>query len=204
MILYEFNFGITKYLRENGSWEKKGDVVSELIAFNRVHTKEVMPWFGQEIFEVAATKRDLSDDAYKKARALCIAVSRENGIDAAIKSQSLDAIIAPSGGPAWKTDHLLGDHYSGGGCTSLPAVAGYPHISVPAGFIHGLPVGLSVFGAAFSEPALIRIALAFESAHEGPPAAALRGDHRLNGDPRLSGDPRLNGDRCLRSCQRAF
>lgn len=164
VMLYEFNFGITKYLRENISWEKKGDVVSELIAFNRVHAKEVMPWFGQEIFEVAATKRDLSDDAYKKARALCIDVSRENGIDAAIKSQSLDAIIAPSGGPAWKTDHLLGDHYSGGGCTSLPAVAGYPHISVPAGFIHGLPVGLSVFGAAFSEPVLIRIALAFESA----------------------------------------
>jgi amidase len=123
-----------------------------------------MPWFGQDLFESAAAKGSLADETYVKARQLCIAASRERGIDAAIKNHGLDAILAPSGGPAWKIDHVLGDHYSGGGCTSLPAAAGYPHISVPAGFIHGLPIGLSIFGAAQSEPLLIRIAFAFETA----------------------------------------
>jgi len=118
-----------------------------------------MPWFGQDIFEAAAKKGSTHEEAYIKARILCIAASRDRGIDAALSMHRLDGILAPSGGPAWKIDHV---HYSGGACTSMPAAAGYPHLTVPAGFIHGLPVGLSLFGTAFSEPTLLYIALAFE------------------------------------------
>jgi len=176
VMLYEFKDGIANYLmkhdsvnggRKNGYGATPLHTMRDLdtiIAFNRDNAGKVMPWFGQELFESAAAKGSLSDEAYLKARILCVAASRERGIDAALKGNRLDAILAPSGGPAWKTDHLLGDHYSGGSCTSLPAAAGYPHISVPAGFIHGLPVGLSIFGTAFSEPLLIRVGLAFEHA----------------------------------------
>ena len=95
----------------------------------------------------------------KKIRLL----SREAGIDATLAKDKLQAIIAPTGGPAWLTDLINGDHY-GGGCSSAAAVAGYPHITVPAGFIFGLPVGLSFFGGAYQEPTLIKLAYAFEQA----------------------------------------
>ena len=172
VMLYEFKAGIADYLKA-GSGREPAAIgagnsairdLDDLIAFNRAHTSDVMPWFGQELFEQSAAKGALTGKAYYKARALCLAASRERGIDAAIAASRLDAIIAPSGGPAWKTDHILGDHYSGGSCTSLPAVAGYPHLSLPAGFVHGLPVGLSIFGAAYSEATLIEVALAFEAA----------------------------------------
>ena len=155
VMLYEFKHGIAGYL---------GRGLDDLIAFNWTHAEEVMPWFGQELFEMAATKGSLSNETYLKARDLCASASRERGIDAALARDRLDAILAPSGSPAWKTDHVLGDHYMGGGCTSLPAAAGYPHLTLPSGFIHGLPVGLSVFGPKYSEATLFRIASAFESA----------------------------------------
>lgn len=184
VLLYEFKAGIADYLSARSprglvagaaridansglKSNAKGAAIrdlDDLIAFNRDHADEAMPWFGQEIFEQAAAKGGLTDEAYLKARALCLTASRERGIDAALAANRLDAIIAPSGGPAWKTDHILGDHYSGGSCASLPAVAGYPHLSLPAGFVHGLPVGLSIFGAAYSEATLVEIALAFEAA----------------------------------------
>jgi len=113
---------------------------------------------------MAATKGGLDDEAYLKAKALCASASRERGIDAALARDRLDAILAPSGSPAWKTDHILGDHYMGGDCTSLPAAAGYPHLTLPAGFIHGLPVGLSMFCTKYGEATLVRIASAFEYA----------------------------------------
>ncbi|PKL75503.1 MAG: amidase [Candidatus Melainabacteria bacterium HGW-Melainabacteria-1] len=166
VMLYEFKHGIAEYLGRGSRNPSPSAARSldDLIGFNRAHSAKVMPWFGQELFEMAAAKGGLGDEAYLKARALCVSASREGGIDAALQRDRLDAILAPSGSPAWKTDHVLGDHYMGGGCTSLPAAAGYPHISLPAGFIHGLPVGLSIFGPKYSEATLIRIASAFESA----------------------------------------
>lgn len=112
---------------------------------------------------MAASKGTLDDQAYLRAKELCRAHSRDLGIDRVLGEHRLDAIIGPSGGPPWKIDHLLGDHCLGG-TASYPAVAGYPNITLPAGFIHGLPFGVSVFGRAYSEPQLIGIAMAFETA----------------------------------------
>jgi len=165
VMLYEFRHGIAEYLARgcrNAGTDAMRDL-GDLIAFNRSRAGDVMPWFGQELFEMAATKGGLDDEAYLKARALCASASRERGIDAALARDRLDAILSPSGSPAWKTDHILGDHYMGGGCTSLPAAAGYPHLTLPSGFIHGLPVGLSIFGPKYGEATLVRIASAFES-----------------------------------------
>ena len=94
----------------------------------------------------------------------CLRISRQEGIDALLQEHHLDAILAPTGGPAWLTDWVNGDHYTGGGSSSPPAAAGYPHISVPAGYIFGLPVGLSFISGAWQEPILIRLAYAFEQA----------------------------------------
>ena len=166
VMLYEFKHDIAKYLTR-GCRNHDSDAMrdlDDLIAFNRSRAADVMPWFGQDLFEMAAAKGGLYDEAYTKARALCAAASRERGIDAALARGRLDAILAPSGSPAWKTDHVLGDHYMGGGCTSLPAAAGYPHLTLPSGFIHGLPVGLSMFGTKYAEATLVRIASAFEFA----------------------------------------
>lgn len=166
VMLYEFRHDIAEYLalgRRDADADAMRDL-NDLIAFNRSHAADVMPWFGQELFEMAATKGGLDDEAYLKARALCASASRERGIDAALARDRLDAILAPSGSPAWKTDYILGDHYMGGDCTSLPAAAGYPHLTLPSGFIHGLPVGLSVFVPKYSEATLVRIASAFEYA----------------------------------------
>lgn len=180
VMLYEFRHEIDEYLargyREAGVYAIRD--LADLIAFNKAHAAEAMPWFGQEIFEMAAAKGGLDDEAYLKARALCASASRERGIDAAMARGRLDAILAPSGSPAWKTDHVLGDHYLGGGCTSLPAAAGYPHLTLPSGFIHGLPLGLSMFGARYGEATLFRIASAFERATRvrRPPLFKLTAD----------------------------
>ena len=166
VMLHEFKHDIKEYL-SRGRHDAGADAMrdlDDLIAFNRSRAADVMPWFGQELFEMAAAKGGLDDEIYLKARALCASASRERGIDAALRRDRLDAILAPSGSPAWKTDHILGDHYMGGGCTSLPAAAGYPHLTLPSGFIHDLPVGLSMFGIKYSEATLIRIASAFEQA----------------------------------------
>jgi amidase len=122
-----------------------------------------MPYFGQERMLQAEAKGPLTDEAYLKALETNHRLTRDEGIDALLKQHNLDAIIAPSGGPAWLTDLVTGDHYDGGG-VSAPAVAGYPHITVPAGQIYGLPVGISFFGSAYQEAVLLRLAYAFEQA----------------------------------------
>ncbi|MGW8283916.1 MAG: amidase family protein, partial [Gemmatimonadota bacterium] len=122
-----------------------------------------MPWFGQDILLLAQEKGPLTEGAYLEALAIARSLAGENGIDAVMDRHRLDALVAPTGGPAWVTDLVNGDHFAGS--SSEPAaIAGYPSICVPSGFVHGLPVGLSFFGRAWSEPTLLRIAYAFERA----------------------------------------
>jgi len=135
----------------------------DLIAFNQSHADSVMPYFGQERMLAAQEKGPLTDDAYLEALAVNHKQAREEGIDKVLHTHNLDAIIAPTGGPAWLTDWVNGDHY-GGGSSSPAAVAGYPSITVPAGFVRGLPVGISFISGAFQEPTLLRLAYAFEQA----------------------------------------
>ncbi len=129
-----------------------------------------MPYFGQEILIQAEEKGDLSTPEYKEALEKILRLSRAEGVDATLNKHNVDAIVAPTGGPAWVTDWVNGDHFSGG--SSSPAArSGYANITVPAGFVHGLPVGISFFSRAYSEPLLIKIAYAFEQAtkHRKPP-----------------------------------
>ncbi len=165
VMLYEFKHGLNAYLgalpAESGEGVPRS--LAALIAWNLAHAKEEMPWFGQEIFEKAEAKGPLSDDAYTKALAENLRLSRGEGLDAALGGQKLDALVAPTMGPAYLTDWLNGDHF-GGSATSPCAVAGYPHITVPAGEVRGLPWGLSFMGTAWSEAKLIRYAHGFEQA----------------------------------------
>jgi amidase len=132
-----------------------------------------MPYFGQDLFERAQKKGPLTSAAYKKALAKNHRMSRAEGIDSVIAKHKLDAIIAPTGGPVWPTDLINGDHFTGGYSTAS-AVAGYPHITVPAGMAFGLPVGLSFFGGAWSEAVLIKFAYAFEQETKARQKPAFR------------------------------
>jgi amidase len=167
VLLYEFKDGLNTYLATRGgnNLATRGDMLTleRLIEFNEKETAREMPWFGQEIFLKAAKKGPLSDAAYLKARSACRRLSRTLGLDAVIAKHRLDAVVAPTGGPAWVTDLVNGDHF-GGGSSTPAAVAGYPNITVPAGFVQGLPVGLSFMGRAWSEATLIKLAYAFEQA----------------------------------------
>ena len=162
VLLYEFKHGLNAYL---GALPEGGEVrtLADLIVWNKSHAKAEMPWFAQEIFEQAEAKGPLGDEAYTKALEANLRLSRGEGIDAVLGAHKLDALVCPTMGPAYLTDWLNGDHY-GGSATSPCAVAGYPHITVPAGQVHGLPWGLSFMGTAWSETRLIRYASAFEQA----------------------------------------
>jgi amidase len=162
VLLYEFKADLNAYLSKLGQAARVHSL-GDVIAFNDKNREQVMPFFGQERMQMAHEKGSLTDQGYLDALSANHRLSRVEGIDATLKKHSLDAIVAPSGGPAWLTDYANGDPQSGG-CTSPAAVAGYPHITVPAGFIYGLPVGVSFFASAFSEPVLLRIAYAFEQA----------------------------------------
>jgi amidase len=162
VLLYEFKDGINAYLRSRGSTAKV-KTLDDLIAFNKANAAKEMPWFGQEQFERAQAKGLLTDTKYRDALSLCRTLSRAQGIDAVLAKHKLDAIVAPSNAPAWPTDHLNGDHFTGGN-TSVAAVAGYPSITVPMGFVVEAPVGLSFIGAAWTEGRLIGFAYAFEQA----------------------------------------
>jgi amidase len=165
VLLYDFKHDINAYLATRQGLGVK--TLADLIAFNRTHASEEMPWCGQERYEQAEKKGALSDKAYVDALARAKRLSGPQGIDAALQAQHLDALLAPSWGPAFMTDPVLGDHIvSGdptvGGASQPAAVSGYPSITVPAGFAHGLPVGIVLFGAKWSEPTLIAIAYGFE------------------------------------------
>ena len=162
VLLYEFKTDLNKYLAGLGP-NVKSRTLADLIKFNEEHRDREMPYFGQELFERAEKKGPLTDAAYKKALAKNHRMSRVQGIDAVIAKHKLDAVIAPTGGPVWPTDLVSGDHFTGGFSTAS-AVAGYPHITVPAGQAFGLPVGLSFFAGARTEATLIKFAFAFEQA----------------------------------------
>lgn len=162
---YDFKHDINAYLATRTGL--KVHTLADLIAFNNAHAAEEMPWFGQELFEQAEARGPLTDPAYRDALAKAKQLSGPEGIDAALQSQHLDALLAPSWGPAFMTNLVLGDHVvSGdptiGGPSQPAAVAGYPSITLPAGWAHGLPVGIVLFGAKWSEPTLISIAYGFE------------------------------------------
>jgi amidase len=175
VLLYEFKADLNRYLAERGAGVPRS--LKEIIEFNERNREREMPYFGQEIFHKAQAKGALTDKAYLAALAKNHRLSRAEGIDAAMIKHRLDAIIAPTGGPPWTTDLVNGDHFSGGSSTPA-AVAGYPNINVPAGYVYGLPVGISFFGRAYSEPVLIRLAYAFEQAtkHRRPPQFSATAD----------------------------
>jgi amidase len=162
VLQYEFKADINEYLA-NAPASVKSRTLADLIKFNEEHRAEEMPYFGQEIFEQSEKRGPLSDKKYIAALAKNHRLARTEGIDATLAKHKVDAIIAPTGGPVWATDLVNGDHFTGG-YSSASAVAGYPHITVPAGMVFGLPVGLSFFAGAWSEPTLIKFAYAFEQA----------------------------------------
>lgn len=162
VLLYEFKWALASYLRQ---WAPSCPyrTLDELIAFNEEHRQLEMPYFGQEIFQLAAKKGPLTDKAYRRALAHCRKLSREKGLDLIFAKFRLDALVAPTGGPAWVTDLVNGDHYLGGSSTPA-AVSGYPAVTVPMGFVHQLPVGLTFIGRPWQEGPLLGLAFAFEQA----------------------------------------
>ncbi len=161
VLLYEFKADLNAYLAALGPTAPVHSL-TEVIAFNEQHREQVMPYFGQEIMLMAEAKGPLTEPAYTAALATCQRLARTEGLDRVLTDHCLDALIAPTGSPAWLTDYICQtrSHTS----STAAAVAGYPHITVPAGYIFGLPVGLSFIGRAWSEPVLIRYAHAFEQA----------------------------------------
>ena len=159
VLLYEFKDGLNKYFAGPAN-DCPVKTLKQLIEYNKSDSIE-LKYFDQGILEQAEAKGDLNSADYKKALATMIKATRENGIDKVIESYKLDAIMAPTGSPAWKTDLVLGDHFVGGS-SSLAAISGYPAITVPMGFIDDLPVGVTFFGKAWNEPLLLEIAYSYE------------------------------------------
>jgi amidase len=166
VLRFEFKEGLNAYLAKLAPDRPRS--LEELIEFNEKNRDREMPYFEQEIFVESEAKGSLSDPKYTKAREDSVRLSRTAGIDAVIGKYKLDAIVTLTNGTAWLTDLANGD-YDTGGCSSPAAVAGYPHITVPAGLYRGLPVGLSFFGSAWSEPTLLRLAYAYEQLTKARP-----------------------------------
>jgi amidase len=162
LLLYEFRANVDQYLTSLPSASPVKSL-KDVIAFNEAHREREMPYFGQEILLMAQDKGPLTDKRYLSVRNLTRRLSRREGIDAIMNEHRLDALVTPTGTPPWVIDLVNGDHYVGGSSTPA-AVAGYPALTVPAGFVLGLPVGLSFFGRAFSEPTLFKLAFAYEQA----------------------------------------
>jgi amidase len=169
VLLFEFKADLNKYLAGLAPGDHPR-TLKDLIDFNERNRDREMPYFGQELFTKAEAKGPLTDAAYLKALRSSKSLAQAQGIDALMLKHRLHAIIAPTGGPAWTTDLVNGDHFTGGSSTPA-AVAGYPNVQVPAGYVYGLPVGISFFGRAFTEGILIRLAYAYEQAtkHRQPP-----------------------------------
>ena len=158
VLLHEFKDGLNRYLATSGAPVSSLDA---LIAYNLAHADSEMPWFGQEILEMARGVGGIDAPAYLEARATARRLAGKEGIDATLSAHRLDALVAPTTSPAWTTDPVNGDHFSGAGYGAA-AVAGTPSLTVPMGEVHGLPVGLTFLGPAWSEAKLIGFAHAFE------------------------------------------
>jgi len=176
LLLYEFKDGLNAYLSRSGVAHTS---LEALIAWNTAHAREAMPFFGQEIFEQAQTKGPLTDAAYRTAKEKARRLAGRDGLMATLENQKLDAIIASATSPAWLTDHVLGDHFIGGGGYSMAAVAGTPSITLPIGESRGLPFGLTLMAGPYSEPQLLGYAFALEQltkARKPPAFKATLGD----------------------------
>ncbi len=181
VLLYEFKADLNRFLGEfaPGAPVK---TLRDIIDFNERYKDREMPYFGQDLMLKADEKGPLTDQPYVEALAKCGKLARDEGLKAILEDQRLDAVVAPTGNPPWPIDLVNGDHFLGGSSTPA-AVAGYPHVTVPAGYVFGLPVGLSFIGAMFSETTLVRLAYAYEQAtrlqrppHFLPTAALPSGD----------------------------
>jgi amidase len=172
VLLYEYKAGLAAYFTWIGA-SAPVRTIEDVIAFNERHRDRELPYFGQEIMHLSAAKGPLSEPKYRQALAACRRLSRVEGIDALMQKHRLDALFAPTGAPAWVTDLVNGDSV-GGGSSTMAAVAGYPHITVPAGMVRGLPVGVSFFGRAWSEGQLLRIAFNFEQETKARRAPGFR------------------------------
>lgn len=162
VLLYEMKSGLNSYLQRLGP-DAPVKSLGDIIAFNRDNAAREMPWFSQDIFLMSQATGSLTDVEYLEALAACRRIARTHGIEATLRQHRLDALIAPTCGPAWRTDLVLGDP-RGGSSTSPAAAAGTPSICVPAGYAHGLPLGLSFFAEAWCEMKLLNLAYAFEQA----------------------------------------
>lgn len=161
VLKYEFKADLERYLAAAGV-DPAVDTLAELVEFNRAHTETSMPWFGQEIFELSAAKGPLTEPDYLEALEASHHAMRR-ALDAAIEAAGVDVVAAPTNGPAWTTDWVNGDSFSVG--SSMPAaVAGYPAITLPMGQVHGLPIGVTLFGRPWSEARLVAYAYALEQA----------------------------------------
>ncbi|WP_448546635.1 amidase [Thalassotalea fusca] len=161
VLLHEFKHDINQYLSQTAPSLPKS--LAQVIEFNKQHAQQVMPFFEQELLEMAQATKGLNDEGYKTALAQSKLLTQDKGIDALLTAHDLDLIIAPTTGPAWQIDLINGDHYLGA-ASSAAAIAGYPHITVPMGYVHHLPVGLSFFSGKLSEDRLIEAAYAYEQA----------------------------------------
>jgi amidase len=162
VFMYELKADLNAYLARPG-FNPPVKTLKDIIEFNERNRDKEMPYFGQDFFLKAEAKGPLSSKEYIEALEKNHQLARKEGIDATMEKHNLDALVGPTGGPAWLTDWVDGDHF-GGGSSGAAAVAGYPNVTVPAGFVFGMPVGISFFGRAWSEPVLIRLAYAFEQA----------------------------------------
>ena len=162
VLLYEFKAGLNAYFATLGP-DSPVKTLADVIAFNEAHAAQELAFFGQELMVRAQAKGPLTEQAYLDARTTCLKVARTEGIDAVLAKHKLDALVSLTAGPAWLVDPVNGDAYTGGS-SSPAAVAGYPSVTVPDGDYHGLPVGLSFYGAAWTEAKLLALAADFEAA----------------------------------------